>query len=94
MRPICIKCQRFFRCKKNDYWFTEGARPSFSVMPGNAEPEKWFPYKVWAGDLYECPECKTQIISGFAREPLSESYKPDFEDLRKSLGADQFQVNG
>lgn len=95
MRPICVPCQRFFEPKKNDYWFTEGApiREKRDAAPGTAEPENWRPYKIWAADLYECPGCKAQILSGFGREPIAISHQIGFKEKMESLGADQFQVN-
>ncbi len=93
MRPICVKCQVFFRPKKNDYWFTEGAPKIPNAPLGTAEPESWRPYKIWAADLYECPCCKAQILAGFGREPISISHHIGFKDHMKRLGADQFQVN-
>ncbi len=93
MSPICIKCHRFFRCKKNDYYFIEASRDSFDIKPGTAEPEKWKPYKVWAGDLWECPGCEAQIISGVGTRSLSVHHEEKFEQIVKQLKADQFQVN-
>lgn len=26
---------------------------------------------VWAGDMFECPQCKAQIVTGFAREAVA-----------------------
>lgn len=82
MRPICVTCQRFFRCKKNDYFFIEG-------MP---QGEQWQPYKLWAGDLYECEGCGATIISGVARCPIREHYQQDFEQVRSRLNA-TLQIN-
>jgi len=62
------------------------------VLPGNVEPENWAPYKVWCGDLYECEGCGAQIISGVGRAPLTEHYKPDFEEWVIRTNA-TFQVN-
>lgn len=93
MRPICVPCQRYFKPKKNDFWFTESMPAVDEATPGKESPEHWKPYKIWAADLYECPGCKAQILSGFAREPLREHYELDFKDMRVKLKATQFQVN-
>jgi len=95
MRPICVKCHRFFRAKKNGFNFTEGMPRGSSKLPtaGMAEPEDWMPYKVWSGDLYECQGCGAQIIAGFGTGPISVRHEYDFERTRKALGADQYQVN-
>jgi hypothetical protein len=43
-------------------------------------PKSWVPYKLWHGDLWQCKGCGHQIISGVAREPVSEHYLPDFNE--------------
>lgn len=93
MKPICVPCQRFFRCKKNDFFFIEGMPADNGAAPGNSEPEKWRPYKVWAADRWECEGCGAVILSGFAREPIAEHYQLNFAETVKRFGADQFQVN-
>ena len=81
--------------KKQGFYFIEGmpAGGARRPRPGNAEPDKWKPYKVWVADLWECKGCGQQILSGFGCSPLSEHYKPDFEDVVKQTKADQLQVN-
>jgi len=91
-KPVCVKCQRFFRCKKNSFNFTEGAPIVNGAPPGTAAPEQWRPYKIWASDLWACPGCGVEILSGFGKEPLAVQHEPDFAGLRNRLGAD-YQVN-
>lgn len=93
MKPICVPCQRFFRMKQCGFYFIEGMPIGRDVVPGTAAPEQWRPYKVWAGDRWECEGCGTVILSGFGRERIAEHYEPDFADRVKRLNADQFQVN-
>jgi hypothetical protein len=80
VKPICVKCGRFYRVQRNGKRFVE-------MMPGGngrrAEPglehaEQWTPYKLWVGDLWKCEGCGHELISGVAREPLAEHYQPDF----------------
>lgn len=81
MKPICLPCRRFYRVKKNGVPFLE-MRPTdgeAKALPGNAEPERWLPYKLWMGDRWECPDCGASIISGVGQQPMSEHYKPEFE---------------
>lgn len=80
MKPICVPCQRFFRCKKNDFPFIEGM-PRDGAEPGTAEPEKWSPYKLWLGDKWECEGCGAVIVVGVARQPMAEHYQPDFAPM-------------
>jgi hypothetical protein len=93
MKPICVPCQRFFRPKQNGYYFIEGMPIGNHVQPGTAEPEKWKPYKLWAGDLYECEGCGAVVVSGVGRGPIAEHYQEDFAERVTSLGAGQLQVN-
>lgn len=88
-----MPCQRFFRPKKTGFWFTEGMPRGNDVQPGTAQAEKWEPYKIWQGDLWECEGCGARIISGVAQLPLREHFHSDFSELRVSVQADQFQVN-
>lgn len=92
MNPVCVKCQRFFRVKKNDFLFIEGMPVEDGAAPGTSEPEKWRPYKIWASDRYECEGCGAVILSGFARQPISEHYRPGFNELVRRLGV-ELQVN-
>ena len=93
MKPICVPCQRFFRPKKNGFYFLEGMPESGNPKAGKAEADKWVPYKLWVGDKWECPDCHATIIVGVGRDRIAEHYQDDFDRKVKSLGADQFQVN-
>jgi len=95
MKPICVPCQRFFRCAKNGYYFIEAmpAGTKDRPIPGTTEPEHWTPYKIWVGDHWHCDGCGTEIISGVARGRVAEHYQPDFADKVARLHADQLQVN-
>jgi hypothetical protein len=93
-KPVCVACQRFFRPKKNGYALTEMMpigpdRP----LPGTQEPHRWKPYKVWLADMWECEGCHVQIVVGFARQPISEHYKPDFKQTQVAFHATQLLVN-
>jgi len=90
MKPICVKCQRFFRPKRNGFCFSEGAPVHPTAKPGLEEPEKWRPYKVWLGDLWECPGCGSQIVSGTGIGPVAVQHQERF--LSHLLDA-EFQVN-
>lgn len=93
MKPICVPCQRFFRPKKNGFHFIEGMPKANETKPGTAEPENWAPYKMWVGDLWECPACGSQIVSGCPTFPMAEHYEAGFRNLVALHKADQFQVN-
>ena len=92
MKPICVKCQRFYRCKKTGYYFVEGMpKPGETrVLPGIQEPDRWEPYKLWAGDLWECQGCGHQLVSGTGQSPIAEHYQPQFTKL---AAFSELQVN-
>jgi hypothetical protein len=94
MKPICVPCARFYRPKKNGFYFLEGM-PKGDARPqsGTAEPEKWKPYKLWVGDLWECQGCGATLISGVAGSPLAEHHQPDFITKTTNCNGWQFQVN-
>lgn len=53
--PICAKCGRMMRCKKNEF-------PVKDVPSGLN-----IPLVVWSGDMYECPKCGAQVVVGFGK---------------------------
>jgi hypothetical protein len=85
MKPVCVPCERFMRMKKSGFYFLEGRPTVQSAKPGLENPELWVPYKLWAGDLWYCPTCKTEIVAGFGAKPMSEDYLPSFAELVKLL---------
>ena len=58
MRPICVKCQREMIPTKNEV-----------LVKDKAVGE--FPATMRYGDLYECPECGAEIVTGFGRPTQS-----------------------
>jgi len=80
--------------RKSGFYFTEGMPVGPGrAQSGNAEPERWKPYKLWSGDVWVCEGCGVTILSGFGQSAIRLQHEEDFEEVRKSLGADQFQVN-
>lgn len=94
LKPVCMKCHRFFKPHKTGFWFTEGMPigPD-QVEPGVEHAHKWRPYKVWQGDIYKCDGCQTTIITGCAQQPIRVQHQSDFAAIRRGCNADQFQVN-
>jgi hypothetical protein len=81
MKPICVPCQRFFRPKKNEVYFTEGMEKgglNRAAVTGKDGADDWKPYKLWCGDLWECRGCGAQIISGVAHVPIAEHFQQNF----------------
>lgn len=87
MKPICVPCERFFRPKQNGVAFVEGMPLRPRVLRGKRESESWKPYKLWSGDLWECPDCGTQTIIGVGQNPIGEHFQEDFEANIRITGA-------
>ena len=66
-KSVCVKCGLELSITKN-------GNPV--VLMFN-EPKQ--PYEVWFGDLWTCPGCGGQIVSGFANVPFAEHWQPDFQ---------------
>jgi hypothetical protein len=91
MKPVCVKCHRFFKCTKTGFYFAEGMPKEPGAKPGLVEPDKWEPYKVWSGDKWECPGCGAVILSGFGSSAIAEHFEGDFKKWLERSG--KFQVN-
>jgi len=98
MKPICVTCRCFYRPKRNGIAFVEGMPrgseygTTAEERRGNRAPHFWKPYKLWIGDLWECPDCHHQLISGVAHLPVAEHYQPEFASGIAVLGA-EIQIN-
>ena len=66
-RPICVKCETQFQQIKT----------GIAVVDMFSSPPK--PYQIWLADLFECPVCKVQIVSGFADRPLAHHFEADLK---------------
>jgi len=53
--PICAKCNQEMRCVKNRQLVHDPKVGDFSET-------------FWIGDKYECPICKSEIVTGFAEK--------------------------
>jgi hypothetical protein len=78
MKPICVKCQRFYRVRKNGYMFIESMPASNHAPPGKQFAHLWQPYKLWRGDLWKCDGCGHLIVSGVSAQPIDEHYTHSF----------------
>jgi len=93
MKPICVPCQRFFRPKKNGFYFIEGMPVGPGrAAPGTSEPDKWWPYKLWVGDLWECHGCGANIVVGVAERAIAVRYMEEFPNMIKRFNP-TLQVN-
>lgn len=92
LKPICVKCQRFYRPSHNGRWFVEGKPRYPRALPGTQEPQSWEPYKLWQGDEWRCEGCDNKIIVGVGWRPYSEHYKPGFMEAVVATNA-SLQIN-
>jgi hypothetical protein len=91
-KPVCVPCERFYRPEKNGFTLLEG-KPKFNgAEQGKAHTDDWEDYKLWNGDKWKCPGCGHEIVIGFAGQPVSEDYLPDFKGKVKNW-APAFRVN-
>jgi hypothetical protein len=82
LKPICVKCQRFYRPHRTGRRFVEGM-PILTpprARPGKDHPEEWQPYKVWQGDEWICHGCGSLIIVGVGFNPVSERHHDNFDE--------------
>ena len=70
-RPVCAACQVDMRPECNGV--------------GVLDMADFGPCDLWDADLWECPKCGQQIVSGFGSNPISRHYEGDrFTNLVKS----------
>lgn len=81
MKPVCVKCQRFYKIKKSGITVQEMMPRTGGPTPaGTQAPEKWKSYKLWRGDLYACTGCGHEIVTGFGNMPFAEHYQEQYAD--------------
>ena len=66
---VLCGCGRFMVVKKNSVTVEE-------LLEDQA------PYKLWDADLWACPECGVEVITGFAAQPFAEHWQPTYADRR------------
>ena len=69
---LCVACGVVMRVKQN----------SVTVEELMSDDE---PYKLWDADLFECPVCGVEVITGFGRLPIAEHYQPRYAEQRERL---------
>lgn len=60
-RPVCVKCQIEMRPEKNGV--------------GVLDMADFGPYALWEADLWKCPSCSYEILTGFGQEPWAYHYE-------------------
>ncbi len=64
----CVPCSTYLRPRKN------GVNVLETMEDGKT------PYKIWKADLWECPDCGTQVILGHGAHAIAEHYELDFAE--------------
>jgi hypothetical protein len=64
-RPICVACSVDMRPYKNDVVAVDVAN--------------FGDYKAWCADLWRCPKCKHEIITGFGFDAFTVHHEDDFQ---------------
>lgn len=65
--PVCVKCQCELRPKENGVGLLDMFRPS-----DETEPQ---PYQIWDADLWSCPKCGYELITGFGQGPIAQHWE-------------------
>ena len=65
MRPVCVQCQCEMRCSKT------GA--TIVVMSGDE------PYQIWQADIFQCPGCGFEAVTGWAGKPFKYRHEENFQ---------------
>jgi hypothetical protein len=68
---ICVSCSKEMKPDRNGVYYLEYAN--------------FGPYKLWHSDMWGCPKCGHQVLSGFGYNPISEHYQDRFNSDILSL---------
>ncbi len=81
-KPACVRCKCFYRVKTNGVRVIEGmpngTGGSNEEIRGRRRPSAWQPYKLWVADLWECPDCGHELVSGWGQQLVLERHHEMF----------------
>lgn len=78
-RPVCAACQVEMHPERSGV--------------GILDMADYGPVELWDADLWECPKCGFQIVSGFGNKPISRHYEGEtFERLVKSYNENSIVI--
>lgn len=72
---VCINCEVEMKTEQNGVFVAE-------MFQDNAKI-----YKIWHADMWKCPLCDYEVISGFGFSPLANHFDRDLEEWVKELKA-------
>jgi len=64
-KMVCTKCEREFKPKRNGVHVHELMKNDTAI------------YKIWDADLWECPDCNSEVVAGFGRVPMAEHFETE-----------------
>lgn len=67
---VCVKCQVKLKPERTGVHVVE------TFGRGSNEP-----YKLWAADLWKCPDCGFEVVAGFGGNNYAEHFEADFSKL-------------
>ena len=72
-RPICVKCERTMIPVQNG---------CYAILMAYEPPKI---YEVYHTDMYRCPVCMAEVLTGMAQDPVLVHYREDFDEAIKEL---------
>jgi len=72
---VCVKCQIRLKPKKNEV----------GVLDIGNDGK---PFYIWDADLWECPNCGIEVVTGFGQRPMANHTEEKFEDIVRQWKAD------
>jgi len=64
-KPICVKCKIEYEPFENGAYVAE-------MFQRNKI------YKIWSGDIWQCPICENKIVVGFGQNPVAHHFEKEF----------------
>lgn len=79
MAPVCLQCGTRMKCEKNE---ALGFELHEGIMPGDdmATQVKKI-NRVWYCDIFKCPQCKIEIMTNWAKEPVARDHEPEKKEM-------------
>jgi hypothetical protein len=66
---VCVKCEIELKIEKNGAIVVE-------MFMNNTEI-----YKLWESDIWKCPSCGFEIVTGFASNPFAEHFSHNCREI-------------
>jgi len=77
-RPVCAKCECEMRPERNGVGLLDMFNPS--------DKPDLQPYQLWDADLYKCPKCGCEIVTGFGCNAIAQHWEENDQLARTITG--------